>query len=192
METVEDEAVVVRLEPEDTIPKRPRVDLILALPRPKVLGRMWSVLAALGVGHLAMTNAWRVERNYFDTHQLNERTYQPRLIEGLQQAGDTRLPTVSVHKRLVPLLEEGLAPFGDAVRLIAHPGAGARMRGALAGVGDRRVLLAIGPEGGWIDRELALFDRCGFARVGLGPRVLRTDVAATALLTLAHDALTDS
>lgn len=190
VEAVDGDAVVLRLQPEAGIPERPRVDLILALPRPKVLGRMWAVLASLGVGHLALTNAWRVERNYFDTHQLHARTYRPRLIEGLQQAGDTRLPTVSVHKRLVPLLEDGLAPFGDAVRLVAHPDRGARVSEALSAVGERRVLLAIGPEGGWIDRELALLDRCGFTRVGLGPRVLRTDVAATALLALVHDSIT--
>ena len=189
VEVVDGEEVLVKLEAEEAIPERPRVDLILALPRPKVLGRMWAVLASLGVGHLALTNAWRVERNYFDTHQLDPATYRPRLLEGLQQAGDTRLPTVSVHKRLVPLLEEGLDVFGDALRIAAHPSAETRMRAALAGVGERRVLLAIGPEGGWIDQELDLFERCGFALVGLGSRVLRSDVATTALLSLVHDAL---
>ena len=37
--------------------ERPGVDLLLALPRPKVLRRMWCQLAALGVGAVYLTNA---------------------------------------------------------------------------------------------------------------------------------------
>ena len=46
----------------------PRVDLLLALPRPKVMRRLWAQLAALGVGRIMLTNAERVERHDFDTH----------------------------------------------------------------------------------------------------------------------------
>src|SRR5437899_13024293 len=48
----------------EAVPARPRVDLLLALPRPKVLRRLWAQLAALGVGEIILTNAERVERNY--------------------------------------------------------------------------------------------------------------------------------
>ncbi len=81
-------SLVCRFEPG--IPARPRVDLLLALPRPKVLRRLWAQLAAVGVGHILLTNAERVERNYFDAHVLEPECYRPLLIEGLQQARDTR------------------------------------------------------------------------------------------------------
>src|SRR5438067_6332600 len=51
---------------ESTPPPRPRVDLLLALPRPKVMRRLWAQIAAIGVGRIIVTNAGRVERNYFD------------------------------------------------------------------------------------------------------------------------------
>ena len=54
--------------------------------------RLWAQIAALGVGRIILTNAEKVERNYFDTHILAPETYRPLLIEGLQQARDTRLP----------------------------------------------------------------------------------------------------
>ncbi len=54
------------------IPSRPSVDLLLALPRPKVMRRLWAQIAALGVGQVILTNAARVERHYFDTHVLDE------------------------------------------------------------------------------------------------------------------------
>ena len=45
-----------------------------------------------------------------------------------------------------------------------------------------RMVLAIGPEGGWTDDEVALLESRGFSRYSLGPRILRTDTAAIALL----------
>jgi len=44
------------------------------------------------------------------------------------------------------------------------------------------VWIAVGPEGGFSDAELDAFDRLGFARVTLGPHVLRVDTAALAAL----------
>jgi 16S rRNA (uracil1498-N3)-methyltransferase len=46
----------------------------------------------------------------------------------------------------------------------------------------REVWIAVGPEGGFSDAELAALDRLGFARVTLGPHVLRVDTAALAAL----------
>jgi len=42
--------------------------------------------------------------------------------------------------------------------------------------------LAVGPEGGFTERELAVARDAGFACVALGPRVLRTETAAVAAL----------
>jgi len=168
----------------------PVVDLLLALPRPKVLRRLWAQLAALGVGRVMLTNAARVERNYFDTHVLDEATYRPLLIEGLQQAGDTRLPRVSVHRQFRILVEDELGPAGGGeVRLVAHPGADGSLHATAGAARRRRVLLAVGPEGGWNTFELELLARHGFRAVGLGPRTLRTDTACVALLAVLHDAL---
>ena len=54
--------------------------------------------------------------------------------------------------------------------------------------GDERLLLAIGPEGGWNAFELGLLEAHGFQTAGMGPRTLRTDTACVALLALAHGA----
>jgi 16S rRNA (uracil1498-N3)-methyltransferase len=171
----------------------PAVDLLLALPRPKVLRRLWAQLAAIGVGRIVLTNAARVERHYFDTHVLEASTYRPLLIEGLQQAGDTRLPRVSIHRQFRILVEDELDALStDAARLVAHPGS---HRSLLTVAGEsqrRRVLLAIGPEGGWNDFELELLRRHRFEVVSLGPRTLRTDTACIALLALLHEALRSS
>ena len=173
----------------EEIPPVPRLDLLLAMPRPKVMNRLWPVLASLGVGRILISNAWKTERNYFDTHVLEPDHIRAGLIEGLQQARDTRLPQVSVHKQFKKLVEDKLDSFGPyAARLVAHPG-----EGAFPALGvlpkDSRILLAVGPEGGWTPFELELLASHGFSPVSWGPRALRTDTACAVLLGLVHAGL---
>jgi 16S rRNA (uracil1498-N3)-methyltransferase len=179
---------------DGVVPSSSPVDLLLAVPRPKVLRRLWAQLAALGVGRIILTNAARVERNYFDSHVLNEQIYRPLLIEGLQQARDTRVPSVSVHRQFRKLVEDDLDTMcPQRVRLVADPGDAPSphdtARDAARASGDTRVLLAIGPEGGWNAFELELLGARGFERVSVGSRTLRTDTACIALLSLVQDGL---
>jgi 16S rRNA (uracil1498-N3)-methyltransferase len=169
---------------------RPPVDLLLALPRPKVMQRLWAQLAALGVGQIILTNAERVERHYFDTHAVTPDCYRPLLIEGLQQARDTRMPKVSIHKQFRVLVEDHLdALFTAGVRVVADPVCGTQLGDVIRQRRGERVLLAVGPEGGWNDFELKMLTAHGFQPAGIGRRTLRSDTACIALLTLAHDGL---
>lgn len=177
---------------EDAIPVMPPVDLMLAMPRPKVTRRLWSQLASMGVGRIILTNAARVERNYFDTHVLEPETYRPLLIEGLQQARDTILPEVMIRKELKPFIEDELASvFSDSLLIMSDTL-------ARQGIGDMkikaggRVLLAVGPEGGWVDYERNMFAAHGFRSFRAGLRTLRTDTACVAVLALVHEALRES
>lgn len=177
----------------DHTPDRPPVDLLLALPRPKVLRRLWAQLAALGVRRIILTNASRVERDYFDTHLLDAAVYRPLLLEGLQQARDTLLPEVTIHRRFRVLVEDELPVLAiDSQRLVADPSSAGTISEAVRSGDERRVLLAIGPEGGWNQFELDLLHSHGFRSVGLGPRTLRSDTAAIALLALTHEAIRTS
>lgn len=193
VEAVNDGRVTLRCVFERSAPPRPGVDVLLALPRPKVIRRLWAQLAALGVGQIILTNAERVERHYFDTHLITEATYRPLLIEGLQQARDTRPPRVSIHRQFRILVEDHLDRlFGDGVRLVADPSGTSSIGSVLTQRRGERVLLAIGPEGGWNGFELSLLAAHGFTLVGLGPRTLRVDTACTALLAITHASLTSS
>ena len=184
--TVVEDGKEIRLQCQwcPDIPPVPRVDLLLAMPRPKVMNRLWPVLASLGVGRILVCNAWKTERNYFDTHVLEPAHIRAGLIEGLQQARDTRLPQVSVHRQFRKWIEddlEGLGPY--AARWVAHPGTPS---GFPSVPGDGRILLAVGPEGGWTPFELGLLAEHRFLPVSWGPRPLRTDTACAVLLGLAH------
>lgn len=188
VEAVEGDAVRLRCRLVGEPPPRPAVDLLMALPRPKVLRRLWAQLAALGVGTVVLTNASRVERFYFDSHVLTPDAIRAHLLEGLAQARDTRLPRVEIRRRFKPLVEDELDTlFGDARRLLCDP---VYERSIVDAIRRRatRVVLALGPEGGFLPYERDLLEQHGFVGVGLGPRTLRSDTAAVALVALAHEA----
>lgn len=139
-----------------------------------------------------------MERCYFDAKLLlNSAEVESLLIDGVSQAGvDCRLPRVLIEKQLKVFLEDRLEEFarGNVVRVVAEPGAERTvletlLRKVKEGGGERHVVVAVGPEGGWTRREVEMLERFGFERVGLGQRVLRTDAAVLVLLGLVHEAL---
>jgi RsmE family RNA methyltransferase len=100
-------------------------------------------------------------------------------ILGLEQSGDTILPTIRLHRLFVPFVRKELSgEIADKLALLAHP------RGTIAVPRnvDQPVVLAIGPEGGFIERELETFQEIGFTAVSLGPRILRVETAIACLV----------
>ena len=167
----------------EPIPRAP-FDLLLALPRPKCLRRLWPQIAAFAPERVYLTAAEKVEKDYWGCTLLRPDVYRPLLVDGLAQSGDTILPVVEVHRRLKPLVEDVLPRrYAEGRRLVAHPPrAGAPAAAPKAPAAKGTGIVAVGPEGGWSDYELRMFEAAGFRRVSLGPRVLRTDTAVVALL----------
>ena len=91
--------------------ERPRIDLLLAMPRPLVFGRLLPMISSMGVGTLWVTGADRVDKHYFSSHLLRpDRAADLRaaLVNGLEQSGDTAVPRCVVRKDLRGLLRDGL------------------------------------------------------------------------------------
>ena len=156
------------------------LDLLLALPRPKVLRRVLQSAASLGARRIVLVNAQRVEKSYFDTPFLEPAEVQRNLVLGLEQARDTALPSVAVRKRFRPFVEDELESFwprAACARLLAHPAAASGPPGSEAGTAAFPAVLAIGPEGGWVPFEVELLVAHGFQPFGLGPRILRVETA---------------
>lgn len=190
VETGSENGVTLRCEWEPEIPPRPPIDLLLAMPRPKVLKRLWAQLAALGIGRIILTNAEKVERFYFDTHVIRPDFYNARLMEGLQQAGDTRMPEVTIVKQLKPFLATDLDSIFPTAgkRILADPSGQQPLFQCLEPA-PNRCCLAVGPEGGWTPYELEMFQAHRFELFGMGPRILRTDTACIGLISMLAEAL---
>lgn len=160
----------------------PQIDIMLALPRPIMFRRILSQAAALGVGHLFVVNANRVEKSFWDGSMIDPLVCRKHLIEGLEQAVDTMLPALSFHKGFKPFIETDLTEVSGRYgqMLAAHP-AGARPLHSVFRPGTGKTLLAIGPEGGWVDYEIERMRDAGFTIFSMGPRILKVETAVTAL-----------
>ncbi|MAS41094.1 MAG: 16S rRNA (uracil(1498)-N(3))-methyltransferase [Porticoccaceae bacterium] len=164
----------------DSSPPPPSpVTLLLALPRPKVLRRALRAATLLGVKEIHLIHSWRVDKSYWQTPLLAPERLREELLLALELARDTLLPRVFSHRRFKPLVEDELdAIAGTRRRLIAHPGAG----GAMDAARGQPLILALGPEGGFIPYEVESFRQRGFTPVSLGDRILSVEVALTAAL----------
>lgn len=158
------------------LPPKPRTTLILAMVRPQIMKRTLQHVAALGVREILLVGSRRVEKSYFSQRLFDGDEYEEYLKLGLEQACDTWMPQVSIHRRFRPFVEDVLASRVQEYthRIIAHPGGAFRAR-PLSDQG--RVVVAIGPEGGWIDYEVERFEELGFERRSLGPRILKVETA---------------
>ena len=160
-------------------PPRAGIDLILAIPRPKALKRVIPAVASLGVDRVVLINGSRVEKSYFDSKVLDPAFLAGLIDLGLEQARDTVPPVIEVRERFKPFIEDELGSFGDAIRLVPHPIA----EHELAPISrSHRVVLAIGPDGGWVPFEIELLVNHGFRPVSLGQRILRVEVAVPTII----------
>jgi 16S rRNA (uracil1498-N3)-methyltransferase len=186
-EVIADDGAALTLRLALTEPARPPlpIELVLAVPRPKVLSRTVEIAAAFGVERIALTNAWRVDKSYLSSPRVAPPALALAARLGAEQGATTHVPPIALHRRLMELLDgrwpAAAAPPG--IKLIAHPG-GAPIEDALgaAPAAGEPIALAIGPEGGWIAREVETFAARGFAVVSLGAAILRVEAAVAAAL----------
>jgi 16S rRNA (uracil1498-N3)-methyltransferase len=153
--------------------------LVLALPRPKVLNRVIAGATSLGVKRIFLINAWRVEKSYWKSPRLSDDNLLAQRILGLEQARDTILPSIETRRLFRPFVEDELPAIAhDSLALVAHPHAASECPRHVA----QPVTLAIGPEGGFIEQEIASLERAGFAPVTIGERILRVETAVASII----------
>lgn len=157
-------------------PAKQPVTLILALPRPKVLRRVVMDAVTLGIEELIFLHSYRVEKSYWQTPFLQQ--LDDYILLGLEQAGDTVWPKISLKKRFKPFVEDELpALCQHKLALVAHPYAATPCPAQIA----QPCVLVIGCEGGFIPYEVNLLAKNGCLPVSLGGRILRTETAIPAL-----------
>ena len=99
------------------------------------------------------------------------------IIAACAQCGRNRVPHIEANPTLAESLQTGLT--GNMRGVLLHPNAElSLMKAPVAG----GVTVAVGPEGGFDDDELALAHQLGYAAYRVGPRVLRTETAGLAAL----------
>jgi 16S rRNA (uracil1498-N3)-methyltransferase len=103
--------------------------------------------------------------------------WQQVVISACEQCGRNRVPQV---EPLAPLQTFFDRPAGNASRWALSPRAEHPLRDMQKPAGA--IELLVGPEGGFTDDEERAAGDAGFIPVRIGPRVLRTETAAPALI----------
>lgn len=95
-----------------------------------------------------------------------------------EQSGRNVIPELKMAKQFEEVVSEYAA--SPALKLILHPAAGKTLF-QLKEIPENLVLL-VGPEGGFSEKEVEFAEKSGFQHLSLGVRVLRTETAAMAVV----------
>ena len=103
--------------------------------------------------------------------------WQAVLASACEQCGRNRIPEIAEPVKL----HDWAARLGDeaGLRLALDPNGDARARELVI---DTQATLAVGPEGGLSDHDLATLAQADFRGLRLGPRILRTETAGLAAI----------
>ena len=101
--------------------------------------------------------------------------WQKLALAAMKQSGRCVLPLVREASRFEEFMTSSRP---ESLQLIPHEKADSGLARVLASRPCRNVVLCLGPEGGFSEREVSLAHDRGFQSVSLGPTRLRTETAA--------------
>ena len=182
VKSIEDGAVQLTVELHDSPPPRHHFDLVLALPRPKMLRRIFRAVAEFGVQNLYLINSARVEKSYWQSPLLQVDAIDQALVAGMERSRDTIAPRVHLCPRFRPFVEDQLTQIcAGRPCWIADMDAPV----ALSDCSATPAVVMIGPEGGFVPFEIQLAETTIAQRINLGSRILSVDTALTTVLAQA-------
>jgi len=192
VEAIERSHVVLAVVQRRHVDRELTTPLTLAVALPKGDRSRWLVEKAVELGVTCLVpleTARTVTRASAGLVRRLERT----VIEASKQCGRNRLMDITATQRWSDFLVAGPSDARSDGGYLAHPDASPRgqvdRRPAAPGARRRPPIrsgnglcVAVGPEGGWVPEEIECARKVGWTLVDLGPRILRTETAAVALV----------
>ena len=176
--------VALAILARQTIERELSFRLTLGVALPKGDRQKWLVEKAveLGVTRIVPLRTQRGVAQPVDRAILR---LERAVIEASKQCGRNRLMRIDQPRSWADFVPDA----ADAsCRLMAHPGGEASLS-SLVGDLTGNICLAVGPEGGFTDDEVALRLAPAGGTVDLGPRVLRVETAALLLAAIVGTAV---
>jgi 16S rRNA (uracil1498-N3)-methyltransferase len=155
-------------------------EIVLGVALPKVGRQKYLVEKAVELGVGCLTPL-RTERTVAQPGRAARERLRRIVIEASKQCGRNRLMEIAPPQDWPDFVE---ATRHESCRLLAHPGKDEDDEGnqKLGLFPVSRIVLAVGPEGGLTDEEVALAVTAGWRTLSLGPRILRVETAALVLV----------
>jgi len=195
-----DGSIIYSLDLKEEPSERFPVRIAVGFPRPIQIKRLLRDLSNLGLEAVDLIGTELGEKSYRDTKLFSDGGAEAALVEGAVQARDTTIPALFVYNALEDWLAE--RPWEKPLPGKSGPGNiytgsarfpylialdNVRPEGALSLLSayGRSIVLAVGPERGWSDRERKELKKAGFLRLSMGNRAMRTETACVASAVLA-------
>jgi 16S rRNA (uracil1498-N3)-methyltransferase len=137
-------------------------------------------LTELGVGRIVPMIAQRTEEHLAKAAAKRVERWRKIAREASQQA--RRIAPPEIAEPVV--LKNAIANVEGSRIVLSETGEQISLRAALSGC-PPPLALAFGPEGGWSEAELTLFNAGGWKPASLGHTILRTETAAIAAMAVA-------
>jgi len=179
----------------EPLPSRaPRLNPTLLMAVVKFDRFEWALEKAteLGASAIVPLAAARSEKALLAAAPKRAARWEKILLEAAQQARCLRPPAL----RTLTRPRDAFPAEDSSIRILLSEQAGApslksvldeKTRGpAVSPQSPVRLALAIGPEGGWTEEELAASEAAQFSAAALGENILRTETAVVAGLAAAH------
>src|SRR5260370_3789237 len=169
---------------------QPRVEVTLLLAVVKFDAFEWAIEKAteLGVSTIVPLAASRSEKALLASAGKRAERWKKILAEASQQSRRLRVPTL---ENLAQPAEAFPRQSATMKILLSERSEAPALRQVLATATVASAALAIGPEGGWTDEEVAAAQTAGFREASLGTLILRTETAVVAALASLNFALSD-
>jgi len=136
----------------------------------------------LGVSRIVPVLSERTVVNLKGDRREKRRTHWQGVVNSAcEQCGRNRVPTVEAVKSFAATIAEA-SKITDGLKLVLHHRAETNLTALPQPQGA--VNLLVGPEGGLSTQEIAMAETAGFVPLRLGPRVLRTETAALAAISV--------
>lgn len=156
--------------------------MIIGFPRPIQLKRLLRDIAALGVSEVHLTGTELGEKSYMQSNLVEHGTAYQMLVDGTVQAAGTHVPELFLHKTLKECLSALQSSGAEELKLcLDNVNPAGSIMSVLQSQKEKPegVIAAIGSERGWTENERNLLESAGYYRTGMGPRIMRTETAAT-------------
>jgi 16S rRNA (uracil1498-N3)-methyltransferase len=142
----------------------------------------WAVekCTELGVSSIIPVLAQRTDAHLAGGAQKRVERWRRIAHEAAQQSRRDDVPEIQNPEKLEKAIREA-----SGQRIVLAETEREQRLADLVGL-DSSISLAIGPEGGWTEAELRLFNQAGWIQASLGQTILRTETAAIAALAIAQ------
>jgi len=175
------------VEPLPATAPRLQIDLLISIVKFDRFEWCLEKATELGVSNLVPLAAARTDKPLVAAAERRRERWKRILVESAQQARRLRPPALA--KILLP--EEAFKAAGAGLKIVLSERRDApSIRESLnCQPIASAAFLAIGPEGGWTDEEIAAARSAKFVEASLGENILRTETAVVAAIAILNFAL---